>query len=231
MMKVASILYLLIFILAYIHKAVGGENWTSIRFLGGFIDPPGIDAERLHGALSFAAYVKLEDLHAHTQDCIMCVAKFFSLTFWCFSLEPIFSWIPHWTMFLDLITQTRYMSRWADCTGIRQWKALSLLHLPYVVVNAIVALNHFHRDGISGLKLLHPLFVLVGSLTTLLGTTRVVSAGSDNSKCLLDDAAESKAGAAYPDWDPRFTAKSMILAVFLSYASVYSSQGVILVGF
>jgi hypothetical protein len=137
-------------------------------------------------------------------------------------------------MFLDLITQTWYMSRWAECTGIRQWKALSLLHMPYVLVNAIVALNHFHRDGISGLKLLHPLFVFVGSLATLFGTAMVVSAGSnwgwrrgttgndDNSKCLLD-GAESKAGA-YPDWDPWYSAKSMMLSVFLSYASVYFSQ-------
>jgi hypothetical protein len=54
MMKVALILYPLIFLLACIHRAIGGKNWTSIRFLGGFIDPPGMDVERLRGALSFA---------------------------------------------------------------------------------------------------------------------------------------------------------------------------------
>jgi hypothetical protein len=57
MIKVASILYLLIFILAYIHKVVGGQNWANLRFLGGFIDLPGMDSERPKGALSFATYV------------------------------------------------------------------------------------------------------------------------------------------------------------------------------
>jgi hypothetical protein len=119
---------------------------------------------------------------------------------------------------------------------MRQWKALSLLHLPYAVVNAIVALNHFHRDQSSGLKLLHPLFVFVGSLATLLGTTLVLfSAGSngrgergkmdkdEDSKCPLD-GAEPKGGRAYPDWDPWYTVKSMILSIVLSYASVSFSS-------
>jgi hypothetical protein len=122
-----------------------------------------------------------------------------------------------------------------DCTGMQQWKALSLLHFPYAVVNAIVILNHFHHDQSSGLKLLHPLFVFVGSLPTLLGTTLVFFAGSneqgergkmdkdDNLNCPLD-GAEPKVGCACPDWEPWYMVKSVILSIFLSYASVSFSS-------
>jgi hypothetical protein len=68
-----------------------------------------------------------------------------------------------------------------------------------------------------------------------LGTTLVFSAGSneqgergkmdknEDSKCPLD-GAEPKGGRAYPDWDPWYTVKSMILSIVLSYASVSFSS-------
>lgn len=153
------------------------------------------------------------------------------LTAFVFLVLP--RWIPHWTMFIDFGTQLRYMSRWAACTGMRQWKTLSLMHLPYAVVNAIVAMNHVNRDRIPALKLLHPIFVFGGSLASLLGTILVARSNGvcrngskqgnhDNSTCFV---AESEPGVApYPDWDLRYTTKSMILALILSYASVYFTR-------
>lgn len=136
-------------------------------------------------------------------------------------------------MFIDFGTQLWYMSRWADCTGMRQWKTLSLMHLPYMVVNAIVATNHLNRDRIPALKLLHPMFVFVGSLASLLGTLLVARSNGiwrkgskqGNHKKLKCLVAESEPGAApYPDWDLRYTTKSIILALILSYASVYFTR-------
>lgn len=204
MIRKVCMLYGSIFLVGYIHKMIGAENWMNLAFLGGVIDPPtpGIDKEKLKGALSFAV------------------------------------WIPHWTMFIDFATQLKYMWRWGDCHNFPHWKVLTWLHLPYAVVNAIVAMNHLNRDRLAVLKLLHPIFVFVGSSATLLGSVWAVCSNrwiiqkereqpEENERSLMDKVRADPAAIGdliYPDWDMSYSVGSIALAMMLSYFSLYLTQ-------
>ena len=61
------------------------------------------------------------------------------------------------------------MWRWGDFTNDK-WKLYTLLHLPACIINCIVLINHLHRDGILGLRLLHPVLVFIGSIATCYGS-------------------------------------------------------------
>lgn len=145
-------------------------------------------------------------------------------------------WIAHWSMVFDFATQLRYMQKWGDCTGNKQWKAFALLHLPYCFVNAFVILNHLNRDEVALLRLCHPVFVFAGSLALLVGAFRVVRGSSirsydgDNSKVSksegISSLKENVCGGSvpYPDWDLVYSAKSLAAGAVLSYVSLYLSR-------
>jgi hypothetical protein len=90
------------------------------------------------------------------------------------------TWIFHWSMIVDYIMQLRCMWRWGDLTRNAKWKQYTLLHLPACLVNGIVMINHLHRDQIAPLRLLHPVFVFVGSIATFYGSYVVAHANGWN---------------------------------------------------
>ena len=197
MVKLVSILYVCIGLLAYCHLFIGTDQaWTTIPFLGGFLDNtlPSALQTSSEGGSSFAV------------------------------------WIPHWTMAIDMATQFWYMFKWADCSGIRQWKNLALLHFPNAIVMATVMINHFHHDHIPMLKLLHPMFVLLGSITTLIGSFRVARANgwardeSEESKMknTMDTiiTKTTKEDGTYSNWDYFYSLNVFGMAALLSYLTL-----------
>ena len=82
------------------------------------------------------------------------------------------TWIFHYSMMYDYIMILRCMWRWSGFTN-KKWKLYSLLHIPACLVNAIVVINHLHRDQIGFLRVLHPILVFVGSITTCYGACAI----------------------------------------------------------
>ena len=144
------------------------------------------------------------------------------------------TWIFHWSMIIDYCyTLPRYMWRWgeADCTGNRKWKLYTLLHSPAFLVNAIVVANHLHRDQLTFLKILHPIFVFIGSIATLFGSFAVSKANGWNSPNIDRKAASSilrtfrkdSNSIGGKDWGISYTLASIAAGSVLAYGSLYLS--------
>ena len=137
------------------------------------------------------------------------------------------TWVFHFSMMYDYIMQLRCMWRWSDFTN-KQWKLYSLLHTPACMVNAIVVINHLHRDQIEFLRVLHPVLVFVGSITTCYGayaiarengwgTTGQHSDGLENISLSL----KSKTPKLVKGANLVYTLTSFFVASLLSYWSMY----------
>ena len=146
------------------------------------------------------------------------------------------TWIFHWSMIIDYCwTMPRHMWRWGGqvCTGNQKWKLYTKLHLPAIAVNAVVVLNHLHRDQIVILKLLHPLLVFIGSIATLYGSFKV-SRGNGWDAALVDNRYQSTNNSlattcqkikdndtSLGDWDVLYSLSSIAVASVLAYCSLY----------
>jgi hypothetical protein len=86
----------------------------------------------------------------------------------------LLTWIFHWSMVFDFFVLLRCMWKWGDATGNCKWKLYAQLHVPACIINAIVVINHLHRDRILLLKVLHPVLVFVSSIATLNGSYAIV---------------------------------------------------------
>lgn len=133
-------------------------------------------------------------------------------------------------MFIDFATQLRYMSRWGRCLGLHKWKSLAILHFPWALANSAVFLGHVHKDQCLLFKRLHPILIFFGGITTLVGTIQlaldVPDGGLDEKKKLekiLRNRTLIKPASISKDWDLRYSASSSILAVLLSYVSLYTT--------
>ena len=123
------------------------------------------------------------------------------------------------------------MWRWGGqtCTGNKKWKLFTALHLPAIAVNAVVVLNHLHRDQIVILKLLHPLLVFIGSIATLYGSFQVSRGNGWNA--LLDkryvpfattsQKIKDNDNTSLGDWDVLYPLSSIAAASVLAYCSLY----------
>jgi hypothetical protein len=143
------------------------------------------------------------------------------------------TWIFHWSMIIDYcITMPFYMWRWGDkdCTGNRKWKIYTALHLPAFLVNGVVIVNHLHRDQLVALKVLHPVLIFVGSITTLFGSFLVSRANgwspfskekNNGSSCSTILSSEKEGRQTGRDWDIAYTLASFAAGSILSYGLLY----------
>lgn len=136
------------------------------------------------------------------------------------------SWIPHWSMFIDFATQLRYMSRWGKCLGVQQWKNLAWLHMPWAFANLAVLLGHLHKDQCQLFKLLHPIFIFLGSISILFGTIQltlhVPEGGSEEKKKLERTLIDSNGTITNTKgWDLKYSLSSGLFAAIFSYISLY----------
>jgi len=188
--------YLAIAVAGFIHWVCGGDNWPSLRFMGGALDPPTpfLKASDLTGAPSFAV------------------------------------WLPHWTMFIDFANLLHAMTRWSKSLGISGWKTLAYLHSPWALANVAVFLGHLHKDQNLMLKSLHPVFIFLGSVSTLIGTIMLLQERKGKVK---EDTTLVKSMLGAPTnrtelrsdrsglFDRRYTLNCILLAALLSYASLH----------
>lgn len=134
-------------------------------------------------------------------------------------------------MFIDFANQLFAMTRWSKCTGLSGWRNLAYLHLPWVLANVTVFLGHLHRDKSTILKSLHPVFIFLGSISTLIGTTllilerrRDLQEDSALMKDLLGTCSSRTSAESHPSgnclFDRRYTLNCILFAALLSYASL-----------
>ncbi len=132
-----------------------------------------------------------------------------------------------------------YMWRWGDvdCTGNEKWKSFALMNILSCVINGVVIINHFHRDQLVVLKVIHPLLVFIGSIVTMVGSFAVARAngwsvfgGTDRMKTvgqgfssLLLEAKENSNGVVrtVKDWDNSYTLASVLVGAVFSYFSLF----------
>lgn len=156
-----------------------------------------------------------------------------TLTFFLSSRHNLFHhrWLPHWTMFIDSASLLCAMTRWSKCTGLSGWRNLAYLHLPWVLANATVFLGHLHKDKGKILKSLHPVFIFLGSISTLIGTTLLIlerkrdrQEDSALMKDLLDTSSSRCADESHAVGngllDRQYISKCILFAALLSYASL-----------
>lgn len=134
-------------------------------------------------------------------------------------------------MFIDFANLLRAMTRWSKCTGLSGWRNLAYLHLPWALANATVFLGHLHKDKSTILKSLHPVFIFLGSISTLIGSQVLIVERKRN---LHEDSAHMKdllgtspsCISAEPNSDGsglferRYTLNCILFAALLSYASL-----------
>ncbi|KAL7463721.1 hypothetical protein ACHAXS_004079 [Conticribra weissflogii] len=149
------------------------------------------------------------------------------------------TWIFHWSMVIDYLVMLLYMWRWGDvdCTGNEKWKSFALMNILSCVINGVVIINHFHRDRLVVLKVIHPLLVFIGSIVTMVGSFAVARAngwsvfgGTDRMKTvgqgfssLLLEAKENSNGVVrtVKDWDNSYTLASVLVGAVFSYFSLF----------
>jgi hypothetical protein len=137
------------------------------------------------------------------------------------------TWIFHWSMIYDYVMLLRSMWRWGDFTS-KKWKLYTWLHLPACLVNAIVMINHMHRDQIVMLRLLHPVMVFLGSIATFWGSFAIARANGwgDHAKSIdgLDGVAlksEDSVSRLIKGSNLSYTVSSFAFGALLAYASIY----------
>ena len=134
-------------------------------------------------------------------------------------------------MFIDSASLLCAMTRWSKCTGLSGWRNLAYLHLPWVLANVTVFLGHLYKDKSTILKSLHPVFIFLGSMSTLIGTALLIverkrssHEDSANMKDLLctyqsRNSAESNS-EGNGMFEGRYTLNCILFAAILSYASL-----------
>ena len=136
-------------------------------------------------------------------------------------------------MFIDFTNLLRAMIRWSKCLGIPGWKKLAYLHLPWALANATVFLGHLHKDKSTILKSLHPIFIFLGSVSTLVGSVLLIQERKrdqdlHNDTTLAKDllGTSSSRTSAEPRsvgnglFDYRYTLNCIVTAALFSYASL-----------
>jgi hypothetical protein len=135
-------------------------------------------------------------------------------------------------MFIDFVNLLLAMTRWSKSLGISGWKRLACLHFPWVLANIAVFLGHLHKDQNLMLKALHPMLIFAGSVSTLVGTMLLIRERNGNAKedrtltkDMLFASASRTPGESGSDtntlFDRRYSFNCILLAVLLSYASLY----------
>ena len=123
----------------------------------------------------------------------------------------------------------RYMVKWAECINVPQWRHLGILHFPWALANLTVFFGHLCKDQHPLFKALHPIFIFVGSMSTLYGTIQlainVPKYDKEERKKLVGSprGRNVKQHVNSEKWEITYSLSVVLFAAILSYATVYLS--------